>query len=175
MSWSTLDLRNDLKRMEEALDKETDYKKKDFIVKHIADLKHDITCEELQGFENDEDFEDDEKAEEDVELNLDEGTCYGELTSNIPNIESYRLYYPFIERHRDICNKDLERDYVFIHHGKLKLSDDEINTLIHDFYKSTNKYIYNKYLLYEKDKDKILSLFSKPEFIIPLGLPVPFL
>ena len=155
MGWTTLDIRKDLKYLEKILESETNPKKRDRIITYIANMKYEIACTELTKFEKDEDEE--EKALNDIDLDLDEGTCFGDLTHNIADLEKYRLYYPFIKKHIDICDKDLERDYVFSHHGNLKLSKKEIFDAVHEFYKGTNKYFYNKYLLFEKNKNKILN------------------
>ena len=163
MSWTTLDLRKDLKTMEKALNNESDPKRRDLIIKYIADLKYDIACEELQAFEikenSDEELDEDEKALKDVEMDLDEGTCYGDLTHDISDIEKYRLYYPFVEKHIEICDKSLEKDYTFMEQGDMDLNEDDINSLTHDFFKdSTDKFFYDKYLKYEKNNKKILHM-----------------
>ena len=156
MGWNTLDIRKDLSMMEEALKKETNPVKIDRLITYISNIKYEIACEELNKFERKE--SDEEKGEEDVDNELNEGTCYEEFTHNVSDLEKYRLYYPSLKNYIDICDKDLGREHVFCEHGKLELSDDELIGLTHDFYKSTDKYFYNKYLSFEKNKDRVLNI-----------------
>ncbi len=155
MGWTYQDFRNDVNKYEELLKNETDPIKRDEIVQYITDLKYEIACGELASLDSGKEYED---AIRDVEASINGGTNYGSLTHDIHDVSEYRLYDYFIDDFRNKLHNILEfNKYILTLEGGLTLSEDDIVGLVHDLFKSTNKEIFNYYLEFEKNKDKILN------------------
>ena len=93
MGWSTENFRNVLKEYEKLYQSETDSFIKDKYLKYISILRYEISIEELTAFERKK-YGNEDKMEvtiddKDVTLDLEKGTCFGELTHNIHDVSSF--------------------------------------------------------------------------------------
>ena len=151
MGWSSLDVREDLRKLEEQLKKETNSLKRDEIINSIANCKLFIAYMELKK------YDDLHPKEEDDSVYLGNETDIDTFTGNMFKLEEKRLYIPKLKEYVDICDNNAELDYVYLHNGSEDLSKDDIIGLTHDFYKSTNPYFFKKYLEFYKNRDKMLT------------------
>ena len=160
MSWSTKDFRNILDEYEKLYIKEKDPFTKEKYLKLMSHLRRETAIEELTKFERNKYLSEGDNisnSELDVTLNLEKGTCFGELINNFYDVTYYDLYYPSIEEFKNKLNKLLKyKQFEFNQESKLHLSNDELVDVIHDMFKNTTKEIYSIYLNFDKEKEKCL-------------------
>ena len=142
MTWDSKDLREDLDKLRSMYRKEKDISKKERLIEVIHSLMLDI-CE----------YEIGEVSYIDGEI--DNSTL---LFNSTPK---FTMYYPTIYKFINALN-NTDYDYPFgdgyVFGSNEELTQDDMFMLIHDFYKSCGKKIYNYYSKMEKEQDKYLNL-----------------
>ena len=153
MAWNLNEFRKILDEYKRLYLTSTDQKEKEKYLSYVSNLKHEIAVEELTKYER-ENLQQETMTigERDVVVNLDDGTCFGELTNNIYDVASYELYYGYLKDFRDKIKNILTiQEYEFQEEGKLSISKDDMLDIIHDIFKSTTKEIYNMFLKIHRD------------------------
>lgn len=141
--WDSKDLRKDLKELEKMFNKETNPKEKEIMSFYIWHTKNLIIDEELEAFN-----------QESEESYLDY------LSRTVPLFE---IYYPYITHYKKTVSKFLSNNYELYSEDTRQLSHDAIIELVHEFFKSTNFNIYNKFLEIYKRKHKLIRFLNDDE------------
>jgi len=136
--WDSKDLRRDLMLLKRKLKEETDFTKKEFLYDALCSLKKIIINEESEV----------------EQLNLEN---LAEVCDIVP---AFDRYYPYFEKFRSKLYRsyslnsleEIEKDVPRGEEEKIKLSNDDINELINEFFKSTNREFYDTYTKLYKDR-----------------------
>ena len=149
--WDNKDLRKDLKELEKRLKLEKNPKEQELLAYYIATTKQIILSLE------------DEDLKEEQEISI----AY--LSQIVP---SFLLYYPYIEKYNKIANKKELPDLNSFENDtkKNKLSKDALIELIHEFYRSTNLEIYDKFQEIYRKRHHII-YFSQEEYAYMQFIP----
>ena len=159
MAWTTKDLREDLKKLEEELKKSTNYKDRELIVYSMEALREKIAVRELQEYARrvvnafSEDIVIDfDELEENEEL-----TYFDKYMSDLNEVSANRLLYPDVENYLRIVNPLLKNnEHTEVDVGRYNLTEKDAIMLCNDFYRTFNNDIYNIFYKLLKNKNKMI-------------------
>ena len=140
MAWSSLDLREDLKILEELYQEETDSFLKEYIVKAKNSVIKTISELELK------------------DINYKQVANVWTLINDVP---AFKMYYPTIKEFRDVIlsnPRGVNYEPRFPRKTKKQLSLENICDLVYDYYKSMPKSMANRFERIQKDGRTRISL-----------------
>ena len=156
MGWSSKDLRNDLKELRKMYNQETDINKKEELLSAINTLMLTI-C--------------------DIEIGEDSYTDINDWFLLFKSVPSFSMYYPDIYKFINTLNaSNLECfDNIIPCSDKEEIKKEDIFAMMHDFYKSVGKEIFNYFLEIDNDHDKYINYDEEMESTDGITYYVPIL
>ncbi len=158
MAWTTMNLREDLKKLEEELKKSTDYKDRELIVYSMEALREKIAVRELQEYArrvvsnfSEDTVIDFSELEENEDL-----TYFDKYISDLNEVSANRLLYPSVEEYVRSVNPILKNnEHTEVDTGRY-LSQKDTIMLCNDFYRTFNNDIYDIFFKLLKNKEKMI-------------------
>jgi hypothetical protein len=156
MGWSSIDLRNDLKELKKIYNLEKDMQKKEKILSNINTLILTI-C--------------------DIELGEDSYTDINDWKLLFCSVPRFSMYYPAVYKFINTLNaSDVECfDNIIPEGNKKEIDSNDIFPMMHDFYKSVGKEIFNHFLTIDKDHDRYINFDKEIESSEGVTYYVPIL